>query len=99
MKILRWLKFWKLPKKIWIPLLLAIPVLLYFAFKPATPKEPTVTTLIKKTDIRSTISGSGTLTGANSATLKFGQWRICKEFLCPPKINEVLEILPEQTYK
>jgi HlyD family secretion protein/macrolide-specific efflux system membrane fusion protein len=73
MKILRWLKFWKLPKKIWIPLLLAIPVLLYFAFKPTTPKEPTVTTVIKKTDIRSTISGSGTLTGANSATLKFGQ--------------------------
>lgn len=73
MKILRLLKFWKLPKKIWIPLLLLIPVVLYFAFKPATSKEVTKTTSVQKTDIRSTISGSGNLTGANSVTLKFAQ--------------------------
>jgi HlyD family secretion protein len=73
MKFLKLLRFWKLPKKIWIPLILLLPVALYWGFKPETPKEQPQIIEVKKADIRSTISGSGTLTGANSATLKFLQ--------------------------
>ena len=73
MKFLKLFRFWKLPKKIWIPVILLIPVALYWGFKPETPKEQPQIIEVKKADIRSTISGSGTLTGANSATLKFLQ--------------------------
>lgn len=73
MKILRYFKFWKLPKKIWIPLILIIISGLYFAFKPETPKEQPEIEKVTRQDIQSVISASGTLTGADAATLKFIQ--------------------------
>lgn len=71
MKFLRVLKFWKLPKKVWIPGLLILLIVVFFVFKPQTPKEEPKVVSVQREDVQAKISGSGTLTGANSVTLKF----------------------------
>lgn len=71
MKIFKLLQFWKLPKKVWISLILIIIAGLYFAFKPQTPKEAPQLVRVGQGDIQAKISGSGTLTGTDSVKLKF----------------------------
>ncbi len=71
MKILRIFKFWKLPKKVWIPGIIILLIVLYLVFKPQTPKEQPQIVQVKREDVQSKISGSGTLTGQDSVSLKF----------------------------
>ena len=65
------MKFWHLPKKVWIPLLLIIIGGLAYVFWPKAPEEPVQTTEIKTGDVKSVISTSGTLEGTDSADLRF----------------------------
>lgn len=71
MRLLNYLKFWHLPKKIWIPLLLIIIGIVAYAFWPKPPEEPIQTAEIKTGEIKSVISTSGTLEGTDSADLRF----------------------------
>lgn len=71
MSMLKFLKFWHLPKKIWIPLLLILIGGGSYAFWPKTPEEPVQTVEIKTGEIKSVISTSGTLEGTDSADLRF----------------------------
>ncbi len=71
MRLLKYLKFWHLPKKVWIPLLLIIIGVLGYMFWPKAPEEPLQTVEIKTGDVKSVISTSGTLEGTDSADLRF----------------------------
>lgn len=71
MRLLKYLKFWHLPKKVWIPLLLIIIGVLGYMFWPKAPEEPIQTVEIKTGDVKSVISTSGTLEGTDSADLRF----------------------------
>lgn len=71
MKLPKAVKFWKLPGKIWIPILIIlIGVGIYF-FYPKPKEEPVQLTEVKIGGIKSAISTSGTLEGTDSADLKF----------------------------
>lgn len=71
MTLLKYLKFWHLPKKVWIPLLLIMLGVAGYAFWPKAPEEPIQTSEVKIGDIKSVISTSGTLEGLDSADLRF----------------------------
>lgn len=71
MRLLKYLKFWHLPKKIWIPLLLIIIGGAAYAFWPKALEEPIQTAEIKTGAVKSIISASGTLEGTDSADLRF----------------------------
>lgn len=71
MKLLKFLKFWRLPKKIWITaLLVLIGVGGYYSW-PKPAKEPIQTFEVKTGNVKSIISSSGTLEGTDSADLRF----------------------------
>lgn len=71
MKIPKLLKFWRLPKKVWIPGLLILLFLAYQLVKPPAPKEQPQIVTVKREDLYSKVSGSGTLDGKDDVTLKF----------------------------
>lgn len=64
-------KFLKLPKKILIPVLIVILLLGYFLLRPKNNTPKLQFAAVKRQDIRSTVSSSGTLTGKDSVNLKF----------------------------
>lgn len=71
MRLLKYLKFWHLPKKVWIPLLLIIVGGLGYYFWPKAAEEPILTVEVKTGEVKSVISTSGTLEGTDSADLRF----------------------------
>lgn len=71
MRLLKYLKFWRLPKKIWIPLLLILIGGAGYYFYPKPKAEPIQTVEVKSGDVKSLISASGTLEGTDSADLRF----------------------------
>lgn len=71
MKMLKFLKFWRLPKKIWVTLLILIIAGAGYYFYPKPKVEPIQTIEVKTGEIKSIISTSGTLEGTDSADLKF----------------------------
>src|SRR5947207_2893267 len=64
-------KIFKLPKKFLIPAILLIAILGFFLLKPKSNSEKLQFATVKKQDIRSTVSSSGTLSGKNNVSLKF----------------------------
>ncbi|HLC88091.1 MAG TPA: efflux RND transporter periplasmic adaptor subunit [Patescibacteria group bacterium] len=71
MKLLKFLKFWRLPKKIWITTLIILIGTGGYYFWPKPVKEPIQTVEVKTGTVKSIISSSGTLEGTDSADLKF----------------------------
>jgi RND family efflux transporter MFP subunit len=71
MRLLKYLKFWHLPKKVWIPLLLIIIGIAGYFLWPKAPEEPVQTVEVKQGEVKSVISASGTLEGTDSADLRF----------------------------
>lgn len=65
------LRIFRLPKKIWIPGILIVLVLIWFVVIPSGPKEKPQFAQAKHENLRSTVSASGILTGKNTATLTF----------------------------
>lgn len=71
MRLLKVLKFWRLPKKIWVTaLVILIGAGIYFLY-PKPKEEPVQLTEVKTGDVKPIISTSGTLEGTDSADLKF----------------------------
>ena len=71
MRLLKLLKFWHLPKKIWVPALLIIIAGAGYYFWPKPKAEPIQTVEVKLGEVKSIISSSGTLEGTDSADLRF----------------------------
>jgi HlyD family secretion protein len=71
MRLLKYLKFWHLPKKIWIPLLLIIIGAAGYMLWPKPKVEAIQMAVVKTGEVKSVISTSGTLEGTDSADLKF----------------------------
>lgn len=71
MKLIKFLKFWRLPKKIWITALLILIGAGGYYFWPKPTKVPIQTVEVKTGNVKSTISSSGTLEGTDSADLRF----------------------------
>jgi HlyD family secretion protein len=70
-KILNSLKFWKLPKKIWITSFIAILVLAFIFWPKNNTKPQFEYTKAEITNIQKLVTASGILTGKNSVDLKF----------------------------
>lgn len=71
MKLIKFLEFWSLPKKIWVTaLLILIGVGSYYLY-PKPKAEPIETIEVKTGGVKSIISSSGTLEGTDSANLRF----------------------------
>jgi RND family efflux transporter MFP subunit len=71
MKLLKLLKFWHLPKKIWVTaLIILIGAGIYYLW-PKPKEEPVQLADIKTGTVESVISSSGTLEGTDSADLRF----------------------------
>lgn len=68
---MKYLKFWKLPKKIWIIALIIIIGSGIFFLYPKPKEKPIQLVEVKNGNIQSLISASGTLEGTDSADLKF----------------------------
>ena len=71
MRLLKFLKFWHLPKKIWITVFLLIVAGSGYYFWPKPKVEPIQTVEVKTGEVKSVISTSGTLEGTDSAELRF----------------------------
>lgn len=71
MRLLKYLKFWHLPKKIWIPLLLIIIGAGGYLLWPKSKAEEIKVVEVKTGEVKSIISASGTLEGTDSADLRF----------------------------
>lgn len=71
MKLLSVFKFWRWPKKVWIPLLLIIIGVGGYFLWPKPKAEPIQLAEIKTGEVKSIISTSGTLEGTDSADLRF----------------------------
>lgn len=71
MRLLKLLKFWHLPKKIWVTALLIIIGASGYYFWPKPAVEAVQTVEVKTGEVKSIISTSGTLEGADSADLRF----------------------------
>lgn len=71
MKLLKILRFWKLPKKLWVTaLLIVIGITGYFLY-PKPKIEPIQLAEVKTGTVKEIISSSGTLEGTDSADLRF----------------------------
>ena len=71
MRLLKYLKFWHLPKKIWITgLIILIGVGGYYLW-PKPEEKPILTAEVTTGEVKSVISTSGTLEGTDSADLRF----------------------------
>lgn len=70
MRLIKYLKFWHLPKKIWVTALLVIIVGSGYYFWPKPKVEAIQTVEVKTGEVKSVISTSGTLEGTDSADLK-----------------------------
>lgn len=70
-KLIRYLKFWKLPKKIWITALLIIIIGLFFLWPRNNPKNQPEYTKAEITNIQKLVTASGIVTGKDSVSLKF----------------------------
>ncbi len=64
-------RVWRWPKKYLAILIILILGLGWYFLKPSKKAEPIQTVAIKKEDIRTTVSASGTLSGADFADLRF----------------------------
>jgi len=64
-------KIFSMPKKFLIPLILLIVIGGFFLFRPQNKTPVLQYASVKKMDIKSTVSSSGTLTGKNVVDLKF----------------------------
>lgn len=71
MRLLKLLKFWRLPKKIWITALVILIGAGGYYLWPKPVKEPIQTAEVKTGEVKSVISSSGTLEGTDSADLRF----------------------------
>jgi len=71
MRLLKYLKFWHLPKKIWIPVLIIILAVAGYFLWPKPKVEAVQIAVVKTGEIKAVISTSGTLEGTDSADLKF----------------------------
>jgi RND family efflux transporter MFP subunit len=71
MHLLKYLKFWKLPKKIWVTALIILTGAGVYYLWPKPKEEPVQTVEVKTGEIKSVISASGTLEGTDSADLRF----------------------------
>ena len=71
MRLLKYLKFWRLPKKIWVTALIIIIAAGTYYLWPKPKEEPIQTIEVKTGEVKSVISTSGTLEGTDSADLKF----------------------------
>lgn len=71
MKLLKFLKFWRLPKKIWVTaLLILISAGIYYYYPKQKPEEIKLVE-VKTGQVKEIISSSGTLEGTDSADLRF----------------------------
>lgn len=71
MKLLRILRFWRLPKKVWVTTLLIIIGITIYLLYPKPKVEPIQLADIKTGTVKEIISSSGTLEGTDSADLHF----------------------------
>lgn len=71
MRLLKYLKFWHLPKKIWITALIIIIGISGYYFWPKPKEEAVQTVEVKTGEVKAVISTSGTLEGTDSADLRF----------------------------
>lgn len=71
MKLLSVLKFWKLPKKIWITTILILLILGFFIWPKPNPKETPKYAKAEITNLEKLVTASGILTGKNTVSLKF----------------------------
>ena len=71
MRLLKYLKFWHLPKKIWLTVLIIIIGIAGYYLWPKPAEEQILTAEVKSGDVKSIISASGTLEGTDSADLRF----------------------------
>ena len=71
MRLLKYLKFWHLPKKIWVTALLIIIAGGGYYLWPKPEVEPIHVVEVKTGEVKSVISTSGTLEGTDSADLRF----------------------------
>src|SRR3989344_6319596 len=71
MRLLKYLKFWRLPKKIWVTALIIIIAAGTYYLWPKPKEEPIQTIEVKTGEVKSVISTSGTLEGTDSADLRF----------------------------
>ncbi len=71
MKILKYLKFWRLPKKIWVTVLIILISLPVYYFWPKPKQKEVLTANVQTGEVKSIISASGTLEGTDSADLRF----------------------------
>ncbi len=71
MRLLKYLKFWHLPKKIWVTVLIIIIGIAGYYLWPKPAEEPILTAEVKSGEVKSIISASGTLEGTDSADLRF----------------------------
>lgn len=71
MKLLKFLKFWRLPKKIWVTIFLILIGAGGYYFYPKPKAEPIQTIEVKTGEVKSLISASGTLEGTDSADFRF----------------------------
>lgn len=110
MKHLKYLKFWRLPKKIWVTALIVLIGTGIYSFYPKPKEKPIKLVEVKTGDIKSVISTSGTLEGTDSADLKFkisgklnyigvkpGQ-KVTKEMLIASLDTRDLQINLQQAY-
>ncbi len=67
----KYLRFWHYPKKVWIPVMIAIIALSYYGYSQTKPKVEIQTTAVKRQAIQETISASSILTGRKTANLHF----------------------------
>lgn len=71
MKLLKVLKFWHLPKKIWVTALIIFIGSGGYYLWPKPKAEPIQVSEVKTGEVKSVISTSGTLEGTDSADLRF----------------------------
>lgn len=71
MRLFRYLKFWRLPKKVWATALLIVIALGGYYFWPKPAVEAVQVAEVKTGEVKSIVSTSGTLEGADSADLRF----------------------------
>lgn len=69
--MIKLLKFWRLPKKIWVTAFIILIGAGGYYFWPRPAKEPVQTVEVKTGSVKSIISSSGTLEGTDSADLRF----------------------------
>lgn len=70
-KLTHILKFWKLPKKIWITALLIIIIGIFFLWPKNNPKNQPEYTKAEITNIQKLVTASGIVTGKDNVSLKF----------------------------